>query len=173
LEVDSTSVSGAWFRHIPAGGDVYYQPPDAPDNRWQRGAVVEALYFGDSEQTVWAEWYRSLAEAGLPPRQGLPRDLWRWEISLPNVADLRTHECLKRVALPDMWPSRLQWPVFQQVGERLHHEGWPALISTSAARPEGEILCVFRTARVVPGTHPISPPRTVTEPPVPPMGMRT
>jgi hypothetical protein len=44
--------------------------------------VIEALYFADSEETVWAEWYRYLAEAALPPRRGLPRDLWRWEISL-------------------------------------------------------------------------------------------
>jgi len=30
-------VSARWWRHIPAGGDVYYEPPDPADNRWQRG----------------------------------------------------------------------------------------------------------------------------------------
>ena len=63
--------------------------PHPADNRWQRGEVVDALYFADSEETVWAEWYRFLAEAGLPPRQALPRDLWRWRIELPEVADLQ------------------------------------------------------------------------------------
>jgi hypothetical protein len=108
LDVDPTSLSGVWWRHIPAGDDVHYEPPDPPNNRWQRGAVVGALYFADSEQTVWAEWYRYLAEAGMPPEQGLPRDLWRWEISLPDVADLTDDDRLARVGLPSVRPTVAQ-----------------------------------------------------------------
>ena len=81
------------------------RPADPADNRWQRGAIVEALYFGDSEATVWAEWYRFLAEAGLPPSQGLPRDLWRWEISLPEVADLADDGRLARSACRHRSPT--------------------------------------------------------------------
>ena len=173
MDVDSTPLTGIWFRHIPAGGDAYYQPPHPADNRWQRGAVVEALYFADSEHTAWAEWYRYLAEAALPPKQGLPRDLWRWEIALPEVADLSGEDRLARVGLPRLQPTRLQWPTFQPVGEQLHHESWPALVSYSAARPEGRTLCVFRTARDVPGIAPVPPPTTVEDPPVVPTGMRT
>jgi hypothetical protein len=29
--------------------------------------VVEAVYLADCEATAWAEWYRALAEAALPP----------------------------------------------------------------------------------------------------------
>lgn len=173
MDVESTSASGIWFRHIPAGGNVLHEPPEPADNRWQRGSVVDALYFADSPETAWAEWYRFLAEAGLPPRQGLPRDLWRWEISLPTVADLSDQKRLARVGLPPMTPSRAQWPMFQPVGERLHSDGWPALISPSAARPEGLALCVFRTRREMPGTSPEPPPTTMTDPPIVPAGMRT
>lgn len=173
MDVDATALSGTWLRHIPAGGDVYYKPPHPADNRWQRGHVVEALYFADDEQTLWAEWYRYLAEAGLPPQQGLPRDLWRWEIALSEVADLSDESRLGRVGLPSLRPTRLQWPAFQPVGERLHGDGWPALVCASAARPEGRTLCVFSTAREVPGTRPIPPPTTVDEPPAVPTGMRT
>jgi RES domain len=173
LDVDPTALAGIWFRQLPAGGDVHYEPPDPADNRWQRGAIVEALYFADSEQTAWAEWYRYLAEASLPPQQGLPRDLWQWEISLPEVADLSDDDRLSRVSLPALQPTSLQWPTFQPVGEQLYSNGWPALVSRSAARPEGRTLCVFRTAREVPGTMPVPPPRTVNEPPVVPTGMRT
>lgn len=162
-----------WLRHIPAGGEVYDEPPDPADNRWQRGTVIEALYFGDNDATVWAEWYRYLAEAGLPPEQGLPRDLWRWEISLPEVADLSDDNRLNRVGLPLMQPTQVQWPTFQPVGEQLHSEGWAALVSASAARPEGKTLCVFRETREVPGTHPLPPPTTIEHPPVVPTGMRT
>ncbi|MDQ3934234.1 MAG: RES domain-containing protein [Actinomycetota bacterium] len=152
---------------------MHFEPPHPADNRWQRGAVVEALYFADSEATVWAEWYRFLAGAGLPPKQGLPRDLWRWRISLSRVVDLRDRSQLARVRLPDLEPTRRQWPAFQAVGERLHRAGWPALVATSAARPAGRVLCVFRTTRKVPGTTPIPPPTKVDEPPVVPRGLRT
>lgn len=173
MDVDSTAVSGSWLRHIPAGADVHYEPPDPADSRWQRGSVIDALYFADSEHTVWAEWYRYLAEAGLPPKQGLPRDLWRWEISLPSVADLSGVDRLARVGLPSLRPTCFQWPSFQRVGEQLHEDEWPAIVSASAARPEGRTLCVFRTDRPVPGLRPLPPPTTVTDPPVVPTGLRT
>jgi RES domain-containing protein len=174
LDVDETFVAGIWWRHIPAGGDVLYEPPDPADGRWQRGAVVEALYFGDSDTTVWAEWYRWLAEAGLPPRMGLPRDLWRWRISLPRVADLSTHDRLARVGLSPPSPGRVDWPRFQRVGEALHHAGWPALLAPSASRPDdGLVLCAFRTTRDVAGAVPLPPPTTVDDPPVVPTGLRT
>ena len=173
MDVDPTSLSGIWFRHIPAGADVYHRPPDPADNRWQRGAVVEALYFADRAETAWAEWYRYLAEAALPPHQALPRELWRWNISLPSVADLSSEDRLARVGLPPLQPTRHQWPVFQPVGEQLHADGWPALLSASAARPEGRTLCVFRTSRKVPGAEPQPPPTIMPEPPVVPTGLRT
>ena len=173
MDVDSAPQSGTWWRQIPAGGDVLYQPPDPADNRWQRGSVIEAVYFADGEQTMWAEWYRSLAEAALPPHQSMPRDVWRWEIALPDLADLSDDARLTRVGLPPLEPTRRQWPTFQPVGEELHKQGWPALLSASAARPVGRVLCVFRTAREVPGTRPLPPPTTVNEPPVVPTGMRT
>jgi hypothetical protein len=173
LDVEPTPVAGTWFRHVPAGVDVHLEPADPADSRWQRGSVVAALYFAESQATAWAEWYRYLAEAGLPPRQRLPRHLWRWEISLPHAADLSDDGRLARVGLPRLRPTRLQWPAFQRIGERLHHEGWPAVVSRSAARPEGRTLCVFRVAREVPGTRPIPPPLTVEEPPLVPRGMRT
>lgn len=173
MDVDATAVHGTWFRQIPAGADVHFQPPHPADNRWQRGAVIEALYFADSEETVWAEWYRYLAESGLPPQRALPRDLWRWEVSLPRAADLSDDDRLRRVSLPPPAPTRRQWPAFQSVGERLHRAGWPALISASAARPAGRTLCVFRTARLVPGLRPDPPPTTVAAPPAVPTGMRT
>jgi hypothetical protein len=174
VDVDPTSVSGIWWRHIPAGGDVYHRPNPPADNRWQRGEVVDAWYFADSEPTVWSEWYRSLAEAGLPPHQGLPRDLWRWEISLPEVADITDEARLARLGLPTrLRPSRTEWPTFQPVGEALFQSGFAALVCPSAARPEGLVLCVFRTDREMPGVTPVPPPARIDAPPVVPPGMTT
>jgi hypothetical protein len=174
LDVDSTSVSGTWWRHVPAGTDVLARPDDPANGRWQRGSVVEALFLADSPETAWAEWYRYLAEAGLQPEHGLPRDLWRWEISLADVADLRGDAALHRVGLRALRPTRSDWPSFQNVGETLFGEGWPALVAPSAARPNGgQVLCVFRTAKEVPGAEPIPPPEAYEKAPTVPRGLRT
>ena len=72
MDVEPIALAGVWFRQIPAGGDPLHRPPDPPDSRWQRGTVVEAIYLADSAATAWAEWYRALAEAALPPRPRAP-----------------------------------------------------------------------------------------------------
>ena len=154
MDVDPTAVTGTWFRHVPAGLDARYRPPDPADNRWQRGSVVDVLYFADSEATVWAEWYRFLAEAGLPPRLGLPRDLWRWKIELPQVADLGDDSRLDRVGLAPMRPTRRQWPAFPAVGEQLYADGWRALVSAPRrGRRAGRCACSEPAARF-PGRGP-------------------
>jgi RES domain-containing protein len=173
MDVEGASLSGIWWRQIPGGGDVHYEPDPPADSRWQRGDVIDALYFAESEETAWAEWYRVLAESGLPPHQALPRDLWRWEISLPDVADLSTEEKLQQVGLEPPRPTRSRWPAFQAVGEALHEEGWPALVAPSAARPEGRVLCIFRSKRTVAGATPLPPPQSYSQPPQVPRGMTT
>ena len=42
MDVDPTHLSGTWWRHIPAGGDVHHEPPHPADNRWRRGTVAFA-----------------------------------------------------------------------------------------------------------------------------------
>jgi hypothetical protein len=104
--IEATHVSGTWWRHLPAGGDVLYVPPDPPNMRWQHGEVVEGLYLADSTETAWGEWYRWLAETGLPPMQALPRDLWQWDIAMPRVADLSTEGRLAELGLGLPKPGR-------------------------------------------------------------------
>jgi RES domain-containing protein len=145
-------------------------PP--PDNRWQRGSVVDALYLADSEETLWAEWYRHLAEAGIPPTRAMPRSLWMWEVDVA-VADLRDEDQLAAVGLDPPAPGRRTWPPYQDVGERLWREGWPGLVAPSAARPEGQVLCLFRIDDEVTGARPVGRARVVREPPALPIGMTT
>jgi hypothetical protein len=172
VNVDPVPAAGVWCRHIPGGGDVHYKPDDPADNRWQRGGTVDALYFAQDEPTVWAEWYRFLAEAGVPPMAGMPRDLWRWEIDV-EVADLSDAGRLARVGLPMPKPGRFQWPMFQEVGEALWRDGWVGLTAPSAARPGAQILCLFRETREVAGARPVPPPTSHEVPPLVPTGMTT
>jgi RES domain-containing protein len=141
--------------------------------RWQHGDVVEGLYFADAPETAWAEWYRWLAEAGIPPMHALPRDLWRWEVALPTVADLSSEAGLRECGLGLPAPGRQDWPAFQRVGDALYQDGWPGLLAPSAARPEGRVLCVFREIERPPGIKPVPPPERFDQPPPPPTGMKT
>jgi hypothetical protein len=147
------------------------QPPG--DGRWQRGDVVDALYLADTEDTLWAEWYRLLAERGLPPLQHLPRDLWRFRAGAVEVADLRDATRLTRVGLPVPAPGRAGWAPFQRVGEMLRQEGWAGLLAPSAARAEGLVLCLYVDDPAVLPARPVGRPRVVRQPPAPPAGMRT
>lgn len=147
------------------------QPPG--DNRWQRGHVVDALYLASDEATMWAEWYRQLAERGVPPLRQLPRDVWRYRVETLQVADLTTPERLACVGSAPPMPGRKAWPAYQDVGEALWRDGWSGLLAPSAARPAGVVLCLFIDDPLTLPAEPVPPPTLVSEPPAPPTGMRT
>lgn len=149
------------------------RPNPPADNRWQRGDVVDALYLADSEACVWAEWYRHLAEAAIPPSSALPRDVWEYEVMDLEVADLSDPDRLARVGLGPPRSGRRAWPAYQAVGEQLHGQGWCGLIAPSAARPTSLVLAIFLSdagilEHVVPAASTL-----VTDAPVPPRGMHT
>jgi RES domain-containing protein len=166
LAVDAVALAGeTWWRHARVGLRFAAVPDPPPDGRWQRGSVVAALYLADSEETAWAEHYRALAERGLPPAEGFPRNVWRCDVSLARVADLSSVERLAAVGLSMPRPFRSDWPPFQLVGEHLFAEGWAAVVSPSAARPDdGRSLAVFRRDGGFPGVRPRRRPRRVNAP---------
>ena len=174
--VGPASVRGVFFRHVPGDGEPLFRPEHPSDGRWQRGEVVEGFYLAGDEETAWAEWYRVLAELGIPPMRQMPRDLWRFDVDLEGVADLSTAEKLSTVGLPPPEPVRSQWPRFQAVGEALASEGWPGILYPSAARAGGtgaSALCLFRRADRIAGLNPAGTPDRHDEPPAPPGGLRT
>ena len=173
LAVQGTRVRGTWLKHAPPGLPPLPLRTDPPDNRWQRGHVVDAIYLADSEETAWAEWYRKLAEYGIPPVRDLPRDLWRWRVDV-EVADLTTKRRLEAVGLPAPTPGRWTWPPFQEVGEQLWREGRRGLVAPSAALRAGRVLCLFWDgADELEGAEPQGRPVRVEEPPPPPRGLTT
>lgn len=93
------------------------------------------------------------------PADQLPRDLWRFEVEVDGIADLRSEAQLARVGLAAPLPRRHGWLAFQTIGEQLHTEGWKGVRAMSAARPgSGEILCLFRESEKVSGVKPLPPP---------------
>jgi hypothetical protein len=143
LDVDATTVRGTWLRHIPHGFAPDSRPRVLADGRWHRARSGDALYLANDEPGMWAEWYRHLAEAGIPPQHALPRDLWRFELSRIRVANLGTAPRLSRVGLPLPRPGRRNWPPYKAIGEQLRADGWSGLVAPSAARPRSKVLCLF------------------------------
>ena len=177
LDVGPLDVSGTWYRHIPAftpAVDPLWLPPDRTgEARWQKNSVVFGLYVADSQETMWAEWYRSLAEAGLEPTEAVPREVWGFEVEL-TVANLSTPKRLRRVRLPyPLSPDRNQWPRCQEIGHSLCRAGYAGLKAVSAARPTGRTLCLFRVTGDVPGLVQHTRLEVVDVPPAPPRGLRT
>jgi hypothetical protein len=72
LSVTALAVRGRWIKHTYPGSAPLPERKPPPDNRWQRGNVVDALYLADSEATAWAEWYRHLAARMIPPFAQIP-----------------------------------------------------------------------------------------------------
>jgi hypothetical protein len=125
--------------------------------RRRRHAECAGFYLADSKETAWAEWYRQIDELALRPADQLPRDLWRFEVEVDGIADLRGESQLARVGLAAPLPRRHGWPAFQEVGEQLHAEGWKGARAVSAARPGGgEILCLFRESEKLSGVKPVA-----------------
>src|SRR6266566_2731313 len=50
--IDALDPAGEWLRHVPHGANPRVRPQPPADNRWQRGSVVDALYFARDEQTL-------------------------------------------------------------------------------------------------------------------------
>ena len=171
LEVDAVKVDGEWIRHAPHRSSLLGRASVPTDGRWQRGENGGALYLADEPETAVAEWYRYLAERGLPPDHAIPHDHHVWSIEL-EVANLSDTDCLARVGLDRPVPRRRTWSSFQDVGEALAREGWAGLLAPSAARPDHLVLCVFTTGWPPNGCTPLRN-IEIVEPPHRPRGLRT
>ena len=181
MDVDPVDVSGRWYRHISDSPDgtpldpLWLPGTTTGAARWQANSVVHAIYLADTIETMWAEWFRHLAENSLDQTEHLPRQVWAYDIQLAGVADLSSAARMKRVRLPAIpEPSRRSWPKYQAVGHGLFEAGHPGLLARSAALPRANILCIFRTDRTLTGLidEPTYLGRQDAPPPVP-TGMRT
>lgn len=172
-QVEATRIDAVWWRHIPAGADALHKPAPPHDNRWQRGAAVDAFYLSDSAETAYAEWYRTLARLRTRVLDAVPFDLVRVHVTLNQVADLSDLERLGRVGLPAPRPGTDNWSVFQQIGEQLHEAAFDGLLAPTDARPGHLLLCIFRPGVGVPGLRQVWPATQVEEPPLVPIGLAT
>lgn len=166
-------VQGTWWRINRAGGDPFLWTPSPADGRWQRGAVIRGFYLADSEDTLWAEWYRHTSELGVPPATRMPRDTWRIAVDVTDIADLSDIATLSRHGISELQPTRKQWAVTQAVGEMYHLAGYRGILTPSAAHVGGQVLTIFRLSADMRGLVTAPPATTHNELPPLPTGLRT
>jgi RES domain-containing protein len=170
-EIARVPVTGTWMRHVPARIDGLAVSRGGSGGRFHPPGGA-ALYAADSEATVWAEWYRYLAERGKSPVDDLPRDLYRIAVDLTDVADLRTQAARAAADAPArIRPTSAQWPAFQSLVGRLEAQGAQGVLYASAARTRSLCLCVFEAG--LSGLRIEGEPVRVMAPPPPPRGLRT
>ncbi len=162
-------VAGAWVRHLPDGIAPLATAKRA-QGRFNRTGTP-AMYLADAEATMWAEWYRALAEQAAAPDEALPRVLWRYRVTLELVADFSPPGALEATGLPAALPTRAQWPAYQTVGEHLQAAGAEGVLYPSAARSDSRCLCVFAAGQVK--LRVAGQPRRFERPPPVPRGLRT
>ena len=172
MDVETVAVAGEWTRHAPHRSAPLGRAAEPTDGRWQRGEIARALYLADEPATAIAEWYRLLAERGLPPARAIPHDHHIWKIDL-ELVDLSTPERLTQFGLGAPQPGRRTWPSYQAAGEQLFRDGYAGLLAPSAARPQALIGVIFDRGTWPPdGCRPTTA-IEITEAPPPPTGMTT
>jgi len=172
MDVDAIAVSGAWIRHAPHRSSLLGRAGERIDGRWQHADVAGGLYLADEPATATAEWYRWLAERGLPPSRATPHDHHIWNIDVA-IADLSDHARLAAVGLAPPQPSLRMWPAYQTVGDALYQDGWAGLLVPSAARPQSLIVCIFNDVDWPPPGCTPSHAVEIADVPPPPTGMTT
>jgi RES domain-containing protein len=135
--------------------------------------VIRGFYLADSEDTLWAEWYRHTAELNVPPATRLPRDVWRIAVDVADIGDLSDTATLRQHGVDELLPTRKQWPATQPVGELYHHDHYRGILTPSAAHVGGQVLTIFRPTEDMPGLRTVPPARAHHELPPLPTGLRT
>ena len=169
--VAGIAVHGRWLKHTRSRLRGATRARASSRQPLAAGHGRGCLYLADCEDTVWAEWYRHLAERAIPPLAQMPRQLWTWEVDI-EVADLSTAERLTAVGLPHRNPATAPGRRFRRSARDYGGTAGPgSLAERGSTRGTGAVpLPLFRRAAEA---KPLGQPRTIEEPPPPPTGLHT
>src|SRR6266511_1404509 len=144
--VDALGVSsfvGEGYRHMGPG-----YPPLSGEGarvrggRWNPPNSFPTLYLALDLETLGAEFHRAAEREGLQPEALLPRRVYRYEIRLAAVLDLRDARALDAAGLTDADIESDDLRACQAVGEAGHYLGSEGILAPSAVGP-GDVLAIF------------------------------
>lgn len=139
----SVEFSGDAYRHLGPG----YQPLSGEGarnrgGRWNPPESFPVLYMALDIPTITAEFYRAAERQGMRSEDLLPRKVYRYEVRLVALLDLRRKSALETVGLTEALVRGDDLRPCQVIGESAHYLGLEGLLAPSAVGP-GPVLAVF------------------------------
>lgn len=137
---------GAWrgivFRHMFA-----HYPPTFENTRGARWnpAGTAALYTSLDRETSLAEAEYSISLQPLPPETR--RTIYRIEVKLNNVLDLRAEEVLAVLGLTSAERTGIELSMCQEIGGAVAWLGHDGLLVPSARHKNGSNLVIYPTSQ--------------------------
>ena len=138
-----TSYTGEAYRHVaenrhPLSG----AGARSQGGRWNPPQSFATLYLAVERETVEAEFARMAARQGLPLTAFLPRRMYRYEVKLSAVVDLRQPSARQALDLSDDQLSADDLRACQAIGEAAQYLGREAILAPSATGA-GTVLAIF------------------------------
>jgi RES domain-containing protein len=118
--------------------------------RWNPPQSFATLYLALDRETVIAEFLRMAKRSGRAPQDFLPRSLYRYQVELRALVDLRGADAREALELTDSALVSEDLSRCQAVGEAAQYLGREGILAPSAARA-GTVLAVF-IDRLQPGS---------------------
>jgi RES domain-containing protein len=141
--LDPLALSTQAFRHVAhdrhplsgAGARLH-------GGRWNPPDSFATLYLALERPTTISEFYRLAARQGRTPEDFLPRRMYRYEVALSAVLDLRDPTARASVELGEAELRSNDAAKCRQIGEAAHYLGLEGILAPSATG-EGTVLAVF------------------------------
>jgi len=138
-----SSYAGEAYRHVaenhhPLSG----AGARSQGGRWNPPQSFTTLYLALEPTTVQAEFARMAALQGLALSAFLPRRMYRYEVNLTAVVDLRAPGARRALDLTDDQRSADDLQACQTVGEAAQYLGREGILAPSATG-SGTVLAVF------------------------------
>jgi RES domain-containing protein len=110
--------------------------------RWNPPDSFSTLYLALERDTTVREFYRLVERQGRAPEDFLPRRMYRYDLGLAAVLDLRDSATRARLQLSDVDLQAIDATKCQQLGECAHYLGLEGILAPSATG-QGNVLAVF------------------------------
>lgn len=135
--------SGEAFRHVAEKRDpLSGAGARSLGGRWNPAESFATIYLALDRETVEREFLRLVKRAGSAPEDFLPRRLYRFEVDVQALLDLRAGESRSKVGITDESVSGADTRACQAVGEAAHYLGREGILAPSASG-EGAVLAIF------------------------------
>jgi RES domain-containing protein len=139
----SVPLSTVAFRHVAVGRHpLSGAGARLHGGRWNPPGSFSTLYLALEIETTIAELYRLASRQGLIPDDFLPRHMYRYEVSLAAVLDLREQAARAALDLSEPELSSPDATRCRSIGEAANQLGYEGVLAPSATGT-GTVLAVF------------------------------